>query len=87
MLLAGSDKVNFKLLSEELTPYEMEDLLHLERFHSLNLVPDEKGVLKPFITKLPQKLKIDTTTLPDVYKEENNTKYKSSILEYNTKFS
>lgn len=59
MLLAGSDKVNFKLLQDELDPYEVEDLLELERFHSLNLIPDEKGVLRPFISKLPPKLKVD----------------------------
>lgn len=87
MLLAGSDKVNFKLLSEELAPYEVEDLLNLERFHSLNLVPDEKGVLRPFITKLPPKLKIDTTTLLDGYKGESNNKYKSDILKFNAKVS
>ena len=63
MLLAGSDKVNFNLLKDELEPYEVEDLLELERFHSLNLVPDEKGVLKPFISKLPHKLKVNDNTL------------------------
>lgn len=74
MLLAGSDKVNFKLLSEELHPYEVEDLLNLERFHSLNLVSDEKGILRPFITKLP--LKIDTTLLCEDENELTDSKYK-----------
>ncbi|MGL5328296.1 MAG: hypothetical protein ACRDD7_03435 [Peptostreptococcaceae bacterium] len=60
MLLAGSDKVNFKLLSDELKPYEVDDLLNLERFYSLNLIPDDKGILKPFITHLPPKLKTST---------------------------
>lgn len=70
MLLAGSDKVNYKLLSDELNPYGVEDLLNLEIFHSLNLVPDEKGVLKPFITELPPKLKVNTSTLHQYKNEE-----------------
>lgn len=70
MLLAGSDKVNFHLLKDELVPYEVEDLLELERFHSLNLVPDEKGVLKSFISKLPPKLEVDNTTLLHQRKEK-----------------
>lgn len=72
MLLAGSDKVNFKLLKDELDPYAVEDLLELERFHSLNLVPDEKGILKPFISKLPPKLK--TTTLLHQENKNNTSK-------------
>lgn len=58
MLLAGSDKKNFKILQKDLAPYTVEDLLELERFHSLNLVPDELGILRPFITQLPPKLKV-----------------------------
>lgn len=83
MLLAGSDKVNYKLLSDELAPYEVEDLLNLERFHSLNLVPDDKGVLKPFITKLPPKLKIDL----DKESRGETKNSKSNILEFPTKIS
>ncbi|WP_343348642.1 type IV secretory system conjugative DNA transfer family protein [Terrisporobacter petrolearius] len=83
MLLAGSDKVNFNLLKDELDPYEVEDLLELERFHSLNLVPDEKGVLKPFISKLPPKLKIDNTLLHP--KEEKNNK--SKVINLDKKIS
>lgn len=82
MLLAGSDKVNFKLLSEELNPYEVEDLLSLERFHSLNLVPDDKGVLKPFITRLPPKLDIKTALL-----QKDCLDSKSKILEFNQRIS
>ncbi len=78
MLLAGSDKVNYKLLSEELSPYEAEDLLSLERFHSLNLVPNDKGVLTPFITKLPPKIKI--SNLPN--EESDNEKSESNILKF-----
>lgn len=80
MLLAGSDKVNFKLLQDELDPYEVEDLLELERFHSLNLIPDEKGVLKPFISKLPPKLKVDSTLTyptPTLLKNKTCTKNKN----------
>lgn len=83
MLLAGSDKVNFNLLKDELDPYEVEDLLELERFHSLNLVPDEKGVLKPFISKLPPKLKVDNTLLHP--KEEKNNK--SKVINLDKKIS
>lgn len=82
MLLAGSDKVNYKLLSDELTPYETEDLLSLEKFRSLNLVPNENGVLKPFITKLPPKLNVDT--LP-YQKDMNDKKSKSNLLEFKEK--
>lgn len=84
MLLAGSDKVNFKLLSEELQPYEVDDLLNLERFHSLNLVPDRKGVLRPFITKLPPKL--DTSTLPR-YNKQKDIDSKSNIIDFKQKIS
>lgn len=84
MLLAGSDKVNFNLLKDELDPYEVEDLLELERFHSLNLIPDEKGVLKPFISKLPPKLVIDTTTLLHQNEEKNS---KSKVVNIKKKIS
>ena len=56
MLLAGADKVNYNLLKNELEPYEVEDLLSLERLYSLNLIPSSSGVLTPFVTKLPPKL-------------------------------
>lgn len=81
MLLAGADKVNYNLLKDELNPYEVEDLLTLERFYSLNLVPDEKGVLNPFITKIPPKLEIDTSTLLHQEQVENQ----SNILDFKKK--
>lgn len=84
MLLAGSDKVNFNLLKDELDPYGVEDLLELERFHSLNLIPDEKGVLKPFISKLPPKLKLDTTLLHHQDEEKNS---KSKVVNIKEKIS
>ncbi|GAA0713951.1 hypothetical protein GCM10008904_28860 [Paraclostridium ghonii] len=85
MLLAGSDKVNFKLLSEELNPYELDDLLNLERFHSLNLVPDEKGVLRPFITKLPPKLNINYNSPHSIKTKENQIECKSKIIDFPSK--
>jgi GTPase SAR1 family protein len=52
MLLHGSDKTIYKELEDELKPYEVEDLLNLKRFHSLNLIKYQKGYAK-FITRLP----------------------------------
>lgn len=56
MLIAGCNKDNFKELQEELEPYELEDLLSLKRFHSLNLIKTNDGYAK-FITKLPPKIR------------------------------
>lgn len=53
MFLAGTDKCNFKLFEEELKPFEVEDLLNLERFYSLNLITADNGRLMPFVTRLP----------------------------------
>ncbi|WP_315080016.1 hypothetical protein [uncultured Clostridium sp.] len=53
MLLQGADKKNFDELKEELFPYELEDLLKLEQFNSLNLIRYKNGYAK-FITKLPK---------------------------------
>lgn len=53
MLISGCDKDNYKELKEELYPYELEDLLNLQQYHSLNLIKYEKGYAK-FITKLPK---------------------------------
>jgi hypothetical protein len=55
MLLQGADKKNFDELKEELMPYELEDLLKLKQFHSLNLIRYSKGYGK-FVTKLPKPL-------------------------------
>ena len=51
MIISGCDKDNFKELKEELSPYELEDVLNLKRYHSLNLIKYEGGYAK-FITKL-----------------------------------
>lgn len=53
ILISGCDKDNYKELKDELYPYELEDLLNLKRYHSLNLIRYEKGWAK-FITKLPK---------------------------------
>lgn len=56
MLLQGADKKNFDELKEELLPYELEDLLKLKQFHSLNLIRYKKGYAR-FITKLPKPIR------------------------------
>lgn len=56
MLLQGTDKKNYKELEEELQPFQLEDLLNLKRFHSLNLIKTVNGYAK-FITKLPNPIK------------------------------
>ncbi len=53
MLISGCDKDNYKELKEELLPYELDDLLNLKRYNSLNLIKYEHGYAK-FITKLPK---------------------------------
>lgn len=55
MLISGCNKDNYNELKEELEPYELEDLLNLKRFHSLNLIKTNDGYAK-FITKLPSKI-------------------------------
>lgn len=52
MLISGCDKQNYNEFKDELHPYELEDLLKLERYHSLNLIKHKDGYAK-FITKLP----------------------------------
>lgn len=56
MLLKGTDKKNYNELKDELKPFELEDLLNLKDYSSLNLIKTKKGWSK-FITKLPPKLK------------------------------
>ncbi len=56
MLIAGSDKENYKELKGELYPYQEEDLLNLKRYHSLNLLKTNDGFAR-FITKLPPPIK------------------------------
>lgn len=53
MLIAGCDKMNYNELKEELDPYVLDDLLHLKRYHSLNLIKTSDGYAR-FITQLPK---------------------------------
>lgn len=56
MLISGCNKDNYKELQEELRPeYELEDLLSLKRYYSLNLIKTNDGYSK-FVTKLPNKI-------------------------------
>jgi hypothetical protein len=62
MLISGCDKQNYNELKDELYPYQLEDLLNLPRYHSMNLIKSKGGYAK-FITKLPKPIlqKIDNT--------------------------
>jgi hypothetical protein len=52
MLIAGCDKDNYKELAEELKPFQLEDLMNLQRHESLNLIKTSNGYGR-FITALP----------------------------------
>ena len=52
MLISGCDKKNYAELKDELAPFELEDMLALPRFHSLNLIKSKDGYTR-FITRLP----------------------------------
>lgn len=56
MLLQGTDKKNYRELEEELLPFELEDLLNLKRYNSLNLIKTSKGY-SSFVTTLPKPIK------------------------------
>lgn len=53
MLMQGTDKQNFNELKEDLAPFELQDLLNLKRYNSLNLIKTSNGYAK-FITELPK---------------------------------
>ena len=59
MLIAGIDENAFSSFRSDFEKegYDVEDLLNLERYHSLNLVATSKGK-KAFITHLPDELKL-----------------------------
>lgn len=65
MLVAGCDKQNFNEFKQELYPYEIDDLLNMKRFHSLNLIKTTESYGK-FITKLPPKLSSAAQTVVKV---------------------
>ncbi|WP_154696483.1 hypothetical protein [Clostridium botulinum] len=52
MLIAGCNKDNYLELKQELEPFELDDLLNLKRYYSLNLIKCNDGYAR-FITKLP----------------------------------
>ncbi|WP_236883979.1 hypothetical protein [Clostridium botulinum] len=58
VFIAGSNKKNFMAMKEEFEDkgYTLEDLLHLKRFHALNLLAYEEGYWVG-ITKLPPPVK------------------------------
>ncbi|KGE16247.1 hypothetical protein [Paenibacillus wynnii] len=53
MLISGCDKKNYAELKDELAPFELEDLLKLPRFRSMNLIKNKTGYAR-FITTLPK---------------------------------
>jgi hypothetical protein len=55
MLFSGCDKKVFDELKDEMKPYELEDMLNLKQFHSLNLIRTQKGYQK-LVCKLPNPL-------------------------------
>lgn len=54
MLLAGTEEENIKMLEKEISPFTIEEVLNLKKFHSLNII---KGNDKPicFISDNTQK--------------------------------
>lgn len=56
ILISGCDKMNFNELKEELDPFTCDDLLHLKRYHSMNLIKVNDGYGK-FITQLPKPIR------------------------------
>lgn len=58
MLISGCDKNNYNEFKEELYPFELEDLLNLPRYNSLNLIKYKNGYGK-FITRLPKPIGIN----------------------------
>lgn len=58
MLLAGCEKENFTLLKEEIgSNFELNDLIKMPAFHSLNIVRGREKTIQTFLTNLPPELK------------------------------
>ncbi|MFL0167623.1 hypothetical protein [Candidatus Clostridium helianthi] len=58
MLLAGCEKENFTLLKEEIGfNFELNDLIKMPAFHSLNIVRGREKTITTFMSKLPEELK------------------------------
>ena len=54
MLLAGTEKENFELLKAEFAPFEVDELMDLEPWHSMNRISIKNEYVK-FISALPPK--------------------------------
>lgn len=58
MLLAGCEKENFTLLKEEIgSNFELNDLIKMPVFHSLNIIRGREKTITTFMSKLPNELK------------------------------
>lgn len=58
MLLAGCEKENFTLLKEEIgSNFELNNLIKMPVFHSLNIVRGREKTITTFMSKLPEELK------------------------------
>lgn len=58
MLLAGAEKENFNLLKEEIGPnFNIDDLIKMPAWHSLDIVRGREKTITTFISKLPKELK------------------------------
>ena len=58
MIISGAEKENYNMLKEEIgSNFSVDELLHLEPFHSLNIIRGREKSLISFITKLPPELK------------------------------
>lgn len=55
MLLAGCEKENFNLLKEEIgNEFNVDDLIKMPVWHSLNIIRGREKTISTFITKLPK---------------------------------
>lgn len=58
MLLAGCEKENFTLLKEEIgSNFELNDLIKMPAWHSLNVVRGREKTIQTFLSHLPPELK------------------------------
>lgn len=57
MLLAGAEKDNFNLLKEEIgNEFNIDDLIKMPAWHSLNIVRGREKTINTFIAKLPKQI-------------------------------
>lgn len=55
MLLAGSEKENFNLLKEEIgNNFNLDELLHMPTWYSLNIIRGREKAITTFISRLPK---------------------------------